>query len=88
MEFELMDAAQYRELDIEQLEARRAAILAELDGDSQFTVEELRNEAGLCAAEIASRNAAIELRNATVAELTGGAGFVIATSQREPEERC
>lgn len=88
MDFELMDAAQYRELDIEQLEARRAAILAELDGDSQFTVEELRNEAGLCAAEIASRNAAIELRNATVAELTGGAGFAIATSQREPEERC
>lgn len=88
MEFELMDAAQYRELDIEQLEERRAAILAELDGESEFTAEQLRTEAGLCANEIAARNAAIELRNATVAELTGGSGVVIATSQREPEERC
>lgn len=86
MEFTLFDAAQYRALDAEQLEERRQAILTQLDGESEFTAEELRAQAEMCMGEIESRNAAVSLRSANIAAVASGAGQVVQ-SMKQPEAK-
>lgn len=85
MEFELMEESQYRALDADELEERRNAIIAELEGESEFSLEELRGQVELCEAEIARRNAAVELRNANISAVQAGAGALIERSnERTP----
>ena len=60
--FELWEESQYRALDEEGIENRRAAILEQLDGESNFTMEELRGQVDLLEAEIERRNVAVQLR--------------------------
>lgn len=81
-----MDEAQFRSLDIDALEQQRAAIIEQLEGESEFSTAELRAQAELCKAEIEKRNAAVELRKADVAAVAMGAGAVIATSKAEKDE--
>lgn len=85
--FQLLEKAQYRALDIEQLEEQRNAIVAQLEGESEFTTAELRTQAELCKAEIESRNAAVELRKANVMAVSMGAGKVIETTEKQDEVR-
>lgn len=80
MEFELYDEAQYRALDAEGLEARKAAIIRELEGESKFSLEELRGQVELCEAEIDRRNAAVALRSANVSAVQAGEGALIERS--------
>lgn len=61
MEFELYDEAQYRALGADGLEARRAAIAAELEGGSTPT-DKMREQVALYNAEVERRSAAAALR--------------------------
>lgn len=78
--FELWEESQYRALDADGIEERRAAILGQLEGESSFTVEELRSQVEMLEAEIERRNAAVQLRSAKVAAVQGGEGALIARS--------
>lgn len=91
MKFELWEESQYRALDDEGVETRRADILAELDGESKFSLDELRGQADMLQAEVERRNAAIQLRSATIAAIQAGAGTVIehsraAEAPEQPED--
>ncbi len=81
--FELWEESQYRALDDEGIESRRADILAQLDGESQFTLEELRGQVDLLEAEIERRNVAVQLRSAQVAAVQAGQGALIERSQQQ-----
>lgn len=78
--FELWEESQYRALDEEGIETRRAAILEQLDGESNFTMEELRGQVDLLEAEIERRNVAVQLRSKKVAAVQGGQGALIERS--------
>lgn len=81
MEFKLLDAAQYRALDDEAFEARKADLLAALnDPDCKFTSDELIADKERFEAELRRRNAEVELRNAKLAAVANGAGTVVARS--------
>lgn len=89
--FELWEESQYRALDAEGIEKRRAAILEELDNkESQFSAEELRGQIEMLQSQIERVNAAAELRSAKVAAVQGGQGALIARSAAkaaEPEDK-
>ena len=86
MDFVLFDQAQYRALEIDALEARRDAVVAELsNADSKFGVAELRSEVEMCEAEFERRNAAINLRKASIAAVEAGAGTVTERTLGAPE---
>lgn len=78
--FELWEESQYRALDEEGIENRRAAILEQLDGESNFTMEELRGQVDLLEAEIERRSVAVQLRSKKVAAVQGGQGALIGRS--------
>lgn len=82
--FELWEESQYRALDEEGIESRRAAILEQLDGESGFSMEELRGQVDLLEAEIERRNVAVQLRSKQVAAVQAGKGALIARSN--PQE--
>lgn len=85
MELELLNEAQYRELDADALENQRSAILANLDGESKCSLEELRSQADLCEAEIARRNTAVQLRNQSISAIQAGAGALIERSKNSSD---
>lgn len=82
MKFKLMDAAQYRALDDDAFEARKADLVAALnDPDCEFTTDELLADKELFEAELRRRNAAVELRNAKLSAVAAGAGTVLERSE-------
>ena len=80
MDFEPMSAEQYRALTTDELINRRDLIANLLEGDAEVDMEQLRSEIGIIEAEYERRNAAIQLRNANIAAVAGGAGNVFARS--------
>ena len=79
--FETMDAAQYRALDNDAFEARRSAVLAELENaESTVSIDDLNAEVSIIEQEVQRRNAAVNLRNQNLMAVQGGSGTVIANS--------
>lgn len=84
MPFALMSAEEYRALGGDAFEARRQLVINELENpESEVSTEELRSEVELIKQERARRDAAVELRNQTVAALKAGAADPVATWSRE-----
>lgn len=87
MEFEEMSELQYRELDVDALEARRKQIIEESrKADSKVSTEVLEAESKRCIAEFDRRDAEVQLRNAAISAINGGAGRVIAASGSREKE--
>lgn len=85
MGFELMNAIELRGLSIEDLEARKEALLAELDNaESKFTGEQLRGQSADLQAEFTRRNEAAQLRGAAISAVASGAGVVTARQAAAP----
>lgn len=81
MPFIPMDAVQYRSLDAEQFEARRAEVIAELENpDSEVSTDTLTAEVGIIQNEVERRNAVAQVRSASVSAVANGAGAVIAST--------
>lgn len=85
MEFEKFTAERYRSLDLEELEKRRDAILAALDGD-EVEISVLDEERALCTAEFERRNKKAQMRSLTMSAVAGGAGRVIERSSEEEDD--
>lgn len=89
MDFTAMDARAYRSLNSDQYQERRSLVLSlaeELPEDA--TEEQIRSidaELGYIKSEDARRDAMTELRNFKAAEVIGGAGKVVGSS--EPKAR-
>ncbi len=86
--FEKYTAEQYRALDADAFEARRAEIEGLLTSETLpegVTTDELVAESELIIAEARSRKAAQNLRAQTIEELKRGAGHVVASSQQTEE---
>lgn len=83
-----MSAAEYRALDADAFEKRRAEII-DLLNDPECSVETdaLIAESDLIKAEVRRRNEAIELRSAAIKAVESGAGKVVATSEPKHEVR-
>ena len=87
MEFATMDARAYRGLNADQYEERRSMVLSlaeELPEDA--TEEQIRSideELGYIKAEDARRDAMTELRNHKAAEVIGGAGKVVGSTDEQ-----
>ena len=76
MALERMEAAEYRELDLASLDARRDAVMAEYDAeDADFDM--LDEEARRCADEYDRRNKQAQVRSLRINEVKGGAGDTI-----------
>ena len=90
MDFTAMDARAYRSLNADQYQERRSMVLSlaeELPEDA--TEEQIRSideELGFIRAEDSRRDAMTELRNHKAAEVIGGAGKVVTSS--EPKARA
>jgi len=86
MDFTAMDARAYRSLNADQYQERRSLVLSlaeELPEDA--TEEQIRSideELGHIKAEDARRDAMTELRNHKAAEVIGGAGKVVGTTEK------
>lgn len=89
MPFEKMTKEQYRSLDADALERRRAEILKEVDGASdEVDVDTLDAESRMCQEEIEYRNKFVALRSAKVEAVRDGAGSVsdsVRSSAKKPE---
>ena len=87
MDFTAMDARAYRGLNADQYEERRSLVLSlaeELPEDA--TEEQIRSideELGFIKAEDSRRDAMTELRNHKAAEVIGGAGEVVGTTEQK-----
>ena len=87
MDFTAMDARAYRSLNADQYEERRSLVLSlaeELPEDA--TEEQIRSideELGFIKAEDSRREAMIELRNHKAAEVIGGAGEVVGSTEQK-----
>ena len=87
MAFPKMDAASYRALTADELDARKQAIVAELtDPASDVPTADLIAERDLCVAEVERRNMAadladIKVRNANAAAVAAGKGTPITGAQ-------
>ena len=87
MDFTTMDARAYRGLNADQYEERRSLVLSlaeELPEDA--TEEQIRSideELGFIKAEDSRRDAMTELRNHKAAEVIGGAGEVVGTTEQK-----
>lgn len=78
MEFQTMNAAEYRSLDADAFEQRRNLVIAELDNaDSKVSFADLNAEVAIIEQETERRNAAVNLRNADLAAVKAGAGTVV-----------
>lgn len=85
--FETMTKEQYRSLDFDALEERKAAILAELENkESEIDLAELRSEVELIKEEVELRKQEIKLRNAKIEELKQGAGEQVERSAEKEEK--
>lgn len=83
--FKIVDAAQLRAMGADAFEEYRSALIDALNApEGEYTTAELRAAADDVKADIERRNAAVELRNATLAAVAGGAGKVIERAA-EPE---
>lgn len=81
--FESWSNDQYREADLEGLEARRQEIVDLLaDAKSDVSTEELRSEIELIRDEYARRNASAQLRSLNISNVAAGAGQVIDVSNQ------
>jgi HK97 family phage major capsid protein len=87
MDFTAMGAREYRSLNADQYEERRSLVLSlaeELPEDA--TEEQIRSideELGFIKAEDSRRDAMTELRNHKAAEVIGGAGEVVGTTEQK-----
>ena len=87
MPFQTMSAVDYRNLDIDALDTRKAEIIAELENEaSEVATDLLDAECRMCNEEYARRNKLAELRNSTMREVAGGAGAVIERSVKKEEK--
>ena len=90
MDFTAMDARAYRGLNADQYEERRSLVLSlaeELPEDA--TEEQIRSideELGFIKAEDSRRDAMTELRNHKAAEVIGGAGEVVGTTEQKVDD--
>lgn len=82
--FAPMTDEQYRSLGIDALEARQAELVALADSD--VDAAEYKAECERCMAEIAHRNQAIELRNASLSQIDAGAGRIMERSGSKSDE--
>lgn len=90
MPFTPMSAADYRALDTAALEQRRSEVIDLMNAETLpegVTNDMLMAERDLIIADIERRNRVTELRNASIAAVTAGAGTVVATSEPEPQTR-
>lgn len=92
MDFTAFGAAEYRALDDADFEARRQTIIDLLNADElpeDVTTEQLMEERNLILSEVARRNAAAELRGATVKNVLN-AGKLIASNKpaEDKDERA
>lgn len=75
---------QYRKLDSDAFEARKAEVQKAIEGfdgsDKDLTMDDLKNEVRMIQEDTERRNLAATLRNAKAAQVAGGEGRVIATS--------
>lgn len=79
--FKIVDAAQLRAMDADAFEEYRSALIDALNSaECEYTTAELRAAADDVKADIERRNAAVELRNATLAAVASGAGTVVERS--------
>ena len=86
MAFELKDAAQLRALDADAFEQYRSALVDALnDAECDIPTDDLMAECDVVKEELRRRNAAVELRNAKMAAVAGGAGKVVETTKTEPK---
>ena len=78
MSFEKYTDAQYRALDAEGFEARKAEVVSLLeDAQSGVAIDDLRAESEMIAAEAERRNTVASVRSANVAKVAAGAGNVV-----------
>lgn len=81
-------AEKYRSLGLDELEARRAEILALADEPDGVDAEAVDAESRMCAQEIDRRARAAELRRANVAAIGRGEGTVLERWGRAPEAKA
>lgn len=81
--FEKMSAEQYRALDMDELEARKAE-LASMVESGDIEPSELEQDVDLCMAEYQRRDAAAKLRGMKVSKLSMGGGKVIDRAGMDP----
>lgn len=80
--------AQYRALDGDAFEQRRAAVLSELENpDSEVPTADLTAEVALISAEVERRSAAVALRGQKAAAVANGAGALMASSEPAKQDR-
>lgn len=74
--FEFLTEEQYRSLDADELEARRAELIEKVDNPADADPAELVEDTKRCFAEYERRNRAAQLRSMSIAQVKGGAGIV------------
>lgn len=84
MAFTQMTKEQYRSLDFDALELRRAEVIAAAE-NGEIETEELRSESALIKDEMERRRSMAQLRSAKAAEVAAGAGRVIEGAQGAQE---
>lgn len=88
MEFQEMSELEYRKLDIDALNERKAAIIEESrNAESKVSTDVLEAESKRCLAEFERREAEVQLRSAKVSAINDGAGTVVAQSAPAVAER-
>lgn len=92
MPFKSMTAEEYRALDADAFEQRRALVIEASENGEEMTTEQLRSEAAIIKDEASRRRAAAELRSMDAAAVAGGSGAVVgaqsalqARSGEQPE---
>lgn len=84
MAFTQMTKEQYRSLDSDALELRRAEVIAAAE-NGEIETEELRSESALIKDEMERRRSMAQLRSAKAAEVAAGAGRVVEGAQGAQE---
>lgn len=84
MAFTQMTKEQYRSLDSDALELRRAEVIAAAE-NGEIETEELRSESALIKDEMERRRSVAQLRSAKAAEVAAGAGRVVEGAQGAQE---
>lgn len=77
MPFKSMTAEEYRALDADAFEQRRAQVIQASENSGEMTTEQLRSEAALIKDEADRRRAAAELRSMSAAAVAGGSGVAV-----------
>lgn len=88
MSFNTMSAEQYRALDGDAFEKRRAEVLAELENpESGVSTADLTAEVSLISDETERRSAAVSLRGQKAAAVANGAGALLSSSASATQSR-